>query len=55
MMPLSTAAILLYTSPVWIMLMSALFFHEKLTAKKILALILAAVVLLNLKQKSDKT
>ena len=28
-MPLSTAAILLYTSPIWIMLMSALFFREK--------------------------
>ena len=38
MMPLSTAAILLYTSPVWIMLMSVLFFHEKLTARKLLAL-----------------
>lgn len=33
MMPLSTAAILLYTSPVWIMLMSVLFFHEKLTKR----------------------
>ena len=41
MMTLSTAAILLYTSPIWIMLMSLLFFHEKLTAKKIIALILA--------------
>ena len=41
MMPLSTAAILLYTSPIWIMLMSALFFHEKLDAKKIIALALA--------------
>ncbi len=40
-MPLSTAAILLYTSPIWIMLMSVLFFHEKLTGKKILALLLA--------------
>ncbi len=29
-MPLSTAAILLYTSPFWIMLMSVLFFREKL-------------------------
>ncbi|MCR5178575.1 MAG: DMT family transporter [Lachnospiraceae bacterium] len=38
MMPLSTAAILLYTSPVWIMLMSVLFFHERLTARKLLAL-----------------
>ena len=41
MMPLSTAAILLYTSPIWIMLMSALFFHEKMNGKKILALVLA--------------
>ena len=41
MMPLSTAAILLYTSPIWIMLMSVLFFHEKLNGKKLLALALA--------------
>ncbi len=41
MMPLSTAAILLYTSPVWIMLMSILFFHEKLNRRKLIALILA--------------
>ncbi len=41
MMTLSTAAILLYTSPVWIMLMSVMFFHEKLTKKKLIALILA--------------
>ena len=41
MMTLSTAAILLYTSPIWIMLMSLLFFHEKLTGRKVLALILA--------------
>lgn len=40
-MPLSTAAILLYTSPFWIMLMSVLFFREKLNAVKILALIMA--------------
>ncbi len=40
-MPLSTAAILLYTSPIWIMLMSALFFHEKMNGRKITALILA--------------
>ena len=38
MMSLSTAAILLYTSPIWIMLMSVLFFHEKLTGRKLLAL-----------------
>lgn len=41
MMSLSTAAILLYTSPIWIMLMSMLVFHEKLTAQKIIALVLA--------------
>lgn len=40
-MPLSTAAILLYTSPIWIMLMSAVFFHEQIDGRKILALILA--------------
>ncbi len=40
-MPLSTAAILLYTSPIWIMLMSAVFFHERMTGIKILALALA--------------
>ena len=41
MMPLSTAAILLYTSPIWIMLMSMLFFREKLNKIKIIALVLA--------------
>ena len=41
MMSLSTAAILLYTSPIWIMLMSVLFFHEKLTGRKLTALALA--------------
>jgi len=41
MMPLSTAAILLYTSPIWIMIMSVLFFHERLTCRRCLALALA--------------
>lgn len=41
MMSLSTAAILLYTSPIWIMLMSALFFKEAMNGRKILALVLA--------------
>ena len=41
LLPLSTAAILLYTSPIWVMLMSALFFREKITLRKILALVLA--------------
>ena len=40
-MSLSTAAILLYTSPIWIMLMSAFFFHEKMNRRKIAALIFA--------------
>ncbi|MBR6208622.1 MAG: EamA family transporter [Oscillospiraceae bacterium] len=40
-MSLSTAAILLYTSPIWIMLMSVLFFRERLTGRKLLALALA--------------
>ena len=38
MMTLSVAAILLYTSPIWVMLMSLLFFHEKVTKNKLLAL-----------------
>ncbi|SIO03341.1 DMT family transporter [Fibrobacter sp. UWB11] len=42
-MPLSTAAILLYTSPIWIMLMSAVLFHEKINRQKIIALALAFV------------
>ncbi len=40
-MPLSTAAILLYTSPIWVMLLSVLLFHEKLTGRKLSALALA--------------
>ena len=40
-MSLSTAAILLYTSPIWIMLMSVLIFHEKMNRRKVLALMLA--------------
>ena len=38
---LSTAAILLYTSPVFVLLLSVLLFGEKLTKKKILCLMLA--------------
>ena len=41
LMPLSTAAILLYTSPIWVMLMSAFFFKEKLNARKLIALAMA--------------
>lgn len=38
MMTLSTAAILLYTSPIWVMLMSCLFFKERLSTLKLGAL-----------------
>lgn len=38
MMTLSVAAILLYTSPIWVMLLSVLLFHEKMTGTKLLAL-----------------
>ena len=41
MMPLSIAAILLYTSPIWVTLMSVVFFREKLTLRRVLALLLA--------------
>ena len=40
-MSLSTAAILLYTSPIWVMLMSILVFKERMTRRKLLALLLA--------------
>ncbi len=41
LMPLSTAAILLYTSPIWVTLMTVLFFREKLSPRRLLALGLA--------------
>ena len=41
MLEMSTAAILLYTSPIWVMLMSIFFFHEKVTGRKIIALVCA--------------
>lgn len=37
---LAVAAVLLYTSPVWIVLLAAVFFHEQLTPQKILAVLL---------------
>lgn len=43
MMTLSIAAILLYTSPIWVMLMSLLLFHEKMTGSKLLALIISFI------------
>lgn len=38
---LSVAAILLYTAPFFVIIMSAIFFKEKITSKKIIALIIA--------------
>lgn len=40
---MSLAAMLLYTSPFFVMIMSAIFFREKITAAKILALMTAAI------------
>ena len=39
----SIAVVLLYTSPVFIMLMSAVFFKERITARKICALLLTVI------------
>lgn len=41
LMNLSSAAILLYTAPIFVMLMSLVLFHERLTGTKIAALVLA--------------
>lgn len=38
---LAVASMLLYTAPCFVMLMSAFFFHEKITGQKIMALLLA--------------
>lgn len=40
---MSVAAILLYTAPFFVMLMAAIFFREKITAAKVIALFTAAV------------
>lgn len=40
---LATASMLLYTAPCFVLLMSAVFFHEKITGQKITALALAFV------------
>lgn len=36
----SIAVVLLYTSPIWVMLMSAVFFRERITGRKVVALCL---------------
>ena len=40
---LSVAAVMLYTAPVFVMFLSAFLFHEKITGKKILALIMTVL------------
>ena len=39
-MSLSVAVVLLYTAPIWVVLLSAVFFKEKLNMRKIVALVL---------------
>ena len=41
LMTMSTAAILLYTSPIWVMILAIFFLKEKITVQKIVALVLA--------------
>ena len=41
LMTMSTAAILLYTSPIWVMILAIIFLKEKITLQKIIALVLA--------------
>jgi drug/metabolite transporter (DMT)-like permease len=41
LMTMSTAAILLYTSPIWVMVLSVIFLKEKITSRKMIALVLA--------------
>ena len=41
MASLSVAAILLYTSPIWVMLMSLICFKEKMTKRKVFAVVMA--------------
>ena len=41
LMTMSTAAILLYTSPIWVMVLAIIFLKEKITTQKVIALILA--------------
>ena len=43
LMTMSTAAILLYTSPIWVMILAVIFLKEKITSRKIISLILAFI------------
>jgi len=41
LMTMSTAAILLYTSPIWVMILAIIFLKEKFSVQKLIALVLA--------------
>ena len=41
LMTMSTAAILLYTSPIWVMILAIIFLKEKFSIQKLIALVLA--------------
>lgn len=41
LMTMSTAAILLYTSPIWVMILAIIILKEKITVQKVIALVLA--------------
>lgn len=41
LMTMSTAAILLYTSPIWVMILAIIFLKEKISLQKVIALVLA--------------
>lgn len=41
LMTMSAAAILLYTSPIWVMILAVIFLNEKITSQKIVSLVLA--------------
>lgn len=43
LMSLSAAAVLLYMAPIFVVLLSALFFHERITVQKVIALVLIVV------------
>jgi len=54
---LCTAAVLLYTAPAFVMLMSVVFFKEKLTSQKLVSLLIAfcGCVLVSLEQRQNTT
>ncbi len=43
MIPVSVASVLLYTAPIWVLIASVVFFKEKLTVVKVIALAIAII------------